>query len=174
MLKYLNYRTVCDVMFGIFMLVWFIGRHIFYNLITYSVYDNMSNVMSYGCNTWTDKETSIESTIWSGTDETCWSTKVRLTFLTLLVLLQIITIAWFFLICRVAARVVRGGEAEDVRSDDEEEEAEEDDSVGRKKDLADRDRMLLEKIGKEGLRNINSNCGGVVSNGNLSGTGGVG
>lgn len=172
MLKYLNYQIICDVMFGIFMLVWFIGRHVLFNIITFSLYNGMSGELDYGCNSWQDDATIIESSIWGGTDETCWTPPIRRTFLSLLILLQIITIAWFFMICRVAAKVLRGGVAEDTRSDDEE-ELDEDPISNHKKDLADRDRMLLEKIGKESLRNVSTGCSGIVSNGNLSG-GGVG
>ena len=46
-------------------------------------------------------------------------------FLTLLLALQVITIGWFCMICRVAYSVIRGHAAEDSRSDDDGEDEEE-------------------------------------------------
>lgn len=56
----------------------------------------------------------------------CFNEHVRFTFLGLLLALQCILILWFAMICRVAYRVIRGGSAEDTRSDDEGDVSEED------------------------------------------------
>ena len=51
----------------------------------------------------------------------CWNTTVRWMFLSMLAMLQVILLVWFGMIIRVASKVIKGGEAEDSRSDDEEE-----------------------------------------------------
>lgn len=168
MLKYLGYRIICDVMFGIFMVVWFVGRHIIYLYVIKSVVVDLTATLPYECFRWTDSATKIDSDYWSGTDEICWTKKAHYTFIAMLVFLQFITIIWFFMICRVAAKVLKGGEAEDTRSDDEDNGVADEDDV-RISNLADRDRALLEKLGKEGLKNVRSGCSGVISNGNLNG-----
>jgi acyl-CoA-dependent ceramide synthase len=59
----------------------------------------------------------------------CFGRNARYTFLGALLFLQLITIMWFGMILRVAMRVLRGGSAEDVRSDDEGDEEDEEDEV---------------------------------------------
>lgn len=54
---------------------------------------------------------------------------IRTGFLTYLLVLQAIMIPWSAAIVRVAIRVMRGKNAEDVRSDDEDEEGEDEDDV---------------------------------------------
>lgn len=54
-----------------------------------------------------------------------------MTFVTLLSLLQVITLVWLYMIFRVAYKVVTGTGAEDTRSDDEDEGAEEDEAEAR-------------------------------------------
>lgn len=53
-----------------------------------------------------------------------FNTEIRTLFLGLLGGLQVITIAWFVMICRVVAKVIQGQPADDSRSDDEEDEEE--------------------------------------------------
>lgn len=59
----------------------------------------------------------------------CFNNTVLWSFLTPLLLLQVITIVWFTMIVRVAMKVLRGDGAEDSRSDDEEEEEEEEEFI---------------------------------------------
>jgi len=54
----------------------------------------------------------------------CWNGNVTYFFLFCLLVLQVITIAWFALIVRVAMRVLSGTAVEDVRSEDEAESEE--------------------------------------------------
>lgn len=49
----------------------------------------------------------------------CWDNGIKWGFLGALLFLQGITLLWFAMIVNVAVRVIRGGEADDVRSDDE-------------------------------------------------------
>ncbi|KAI1199154.1 TLC domain-containing protein [Nemania serpens] len=129
-LKYLGYSTICDVMFGMFMLSWFVARHILYNLVCWSLYRDAMRVIRAGCfygnsanlegpfpipdgwRHWLEPFRKPEGAI-------CFSQSAVLGFLYTLLGLQVITIFWFFMIVRVAIRVVRGGSADDPRSDDE-------------------------------------------------------
>ncbi|XXH02296.1 Sphingosine N-acyltransferase lag1 [Hypoxylon texense] len=137
-LKYLGYSRLCDAMFVVFMVSWFIARHVFYLMTCYSIYTDLlieipdscyrgpsSNLtgpfpVPDGWGHWLEPFTDSEGTV-------CWTSNVRLCFLYCLLGLQVITIFWFCMIIKVAARVIRGDGADDTRSDDEgmEEEEEE-------------------------------------------------
>lgn len=54
----------------------------------------------------------------------CYNERLRYAFLSLLLVLQGITLMWFGMIVRVAVRVLSGAGADDTRSDDEEGEDE--------------------------------------------------
>lgn len=148
-LKYLRFKILCNVVFGIFVLTWFFARHVLYNFICWSVYSDVHVVMPYGCY---DSETgqklptpdasAAESLSQSPNGNkilsnllhaykdprnnapVCFTSDIRTLFLALLVGLQVITIVWFVMIIKVLIGVLRGGNADDVRSDDEEEEDE--------------------------------------------------
>lgn len=45
-------------------------------------------------------------------------------FIFLLLALQVLTLMWFYMIIGVAVKVIKGGQAEDTRSDDEDSEEE--------------------------------------------------
>jgi acyl-CoA-dependent ceramide synthase len=51
----------------------------------------------------------------------CFNHEIKWAFLTGLLFLQCIILVWFWMICGVAAKVLGGGQAEDIRSDDEDE-----------------------------------------------------
>lgn len=55
----------------------------------------------------------------------CYSDTVRWTYLAALGFLQVLTIFWFFMIVRVAVRVMQGVSADDPRSDSEDGDEEE-------------------------------------------------
>ncbi|KAI1323600.1 TLC domain-containing protein [Xylariaceae sp. FL0255] len=129
-LKYLGYSTMCDVMFGMFMISWFVARHVLYNVVCWSIYRDAIQVMPVGCfygnnnnltgpfpipdgwRHWVEPLRNPEGAL-------CFSQTTVNGFLTTLLSLQVITIAWFFLIVRVAIRVLGGDSADDPRSDDE-------------------------------------------------------
>jgi acyl-CoA-dependent ceramide synthase len=142
MLNYLNYPTACDAAFGVFILTWFVTRHIFYNMVCYSLFSHSpSPDMEYACfNSATGVKISdgggneIWSNIMGSFNEpggvVCWNKKIMTWFLALLMALQVLTIIWFGMIIRVAYRVLSGNGAQDSRSDDEgEEEVEEEEEV---------------------------------------------
>jgi acyl-CoA-dependent ceramide synthase len=141
MLNYLNYPTACDAAFGIFIVSWFVTRHIFYNLVCYSIWAHVPSAgMPYGC---FDPSTGAQLTkeggthIWSNIMKSfnepggvvCFNNRIRMSFLLLLGALQVITLIWFGMIIRVAYRVISGKGAQDSRSDDEGEDEEEEEEV---------------------------------------------
>ena len=54
-------------------------------------------------------------------DVVCYTMGVNYAFTVFLVLLQVITLIWLYMILRVAWKVVTGGGADDTRSEDEDE-----------------------------------------------------
>lgn len=121
---------MCDIMFGMFMVSWFFARHVLYNLVCWSLWRDALNIISGGCyygnnanlkgplpgpdgwRHWVEPFRNPEGAI-------CFTHSVMSSFLYTLLGLQVITIFWFFMIVRVATRVLRGGSADDPRSDDE-------------------------------------------------------
>lgn len=137
MLKYFNYQTACDIAFGVFILTWFVARHVFYLLICWSIYVDVPTEMPYGCFRSTD---GVKVSSHGGADVlrhvmqpfidpdgiVCFNERIRYSFLSLLLALQVITIIWFGMILRVAWNVLKGNGADDSRSDDEGEQEIED------------------------------------------------
>ncbi|KAG6021245.1 hypothetical protein E4U41_002548 [Claviceps citrina] len=129
-LKYAGYNTICDVMFGIFMVAWFLARHVIYMMVCWSIYAHTPEVMSFGCYRGSNDhlvgpEAPPPGVMWlvepfvSSSGRVCFDYTVRTMFLIPLLALQGITIYWFTMIVRVAMKVIRGDGAEDSRSDDE-------------------------------------------------------
>ena len=79
----------------------------------------------------------------------CFNNKIRLGFLGTLLALQVITIMWYVLIVRIAWRVVKGGNADDERSDDDEEAVPIGELEEHKQGLAEP--LLEEEVGVESL-----------------------
>jgi len=132
-LKYLGYNTVCDIMFGLFMVVWVAARHVCFMMATYSVYAHSGTVSPQGC--YRGKMGSISGPLPIPKNSAyllepftnpeglvCWTDSVRWGFLSALLFLQVITLVWFSMIVKVAIKVLKGGQAEDTRSDDEAED----------------------------------------------------
>lgn len=134
MLRYGGYQTACDIAFGVFIVTWFVARHLFYMAVCWSVY--VDSPAAYGCFNPNTGEAATSDAggvdIWSNvihayqdTDApVCYNRPLMLTFLALLLALQVLTLIWFGMICRVAYGVLSGKGAEDSRSDDEDEEDE--------------------------------------------------
>lgn len=106
-LRYMQWQMSCDVMFGLFMLSWFITRHVLFNLMTWSVY--------------VDPQKYIPR-VWDAQRQIYFSHTLQRTMLGLLLAMQTILLVWFGMIVRVAYRVVTGGEAHDSRSDEDTDE----------------------------------------------------
>ncbi|KAL8694129.1 MAG: hypothetical protein Q9218_001182 [Villophora microphyllina] len=129
-LKYLQFQTACDIMFGAFMLVWFVARHVLYMRVWWSVYAEIPKEITYGC--YWGSNANLQGPIGVPNDVdhllqpfrdpeglVCWDNGIKWGFLIALLALQVILCIWFVMIIRVALKVLRGGEAEDSRSDDE-------------------------------------------------------
>ncbi|KAK5991241.1 Sphingosine N-acyltransferase-like protein FUM18 [Cladobotryum mycophilum] len=110
-LKYCGYKTLCDIAFGLFMVVWFVARHVIYLTVCWSIYAHSPQIMPNGCFT----GPSDALCHWPGVlQRNC-----QMGFPYPLLLLQVITIVWFTMIIGVAVRILRGQGADDSRSDDE-------------------------------------------------------
>ncbi|KAI4215384.1 MAG: hypothetical protein LQ351_002284 [Letrouitia transgressa] len=129
-LKYLQFRTACDFAFGAFMVVWVGARHVLYLTVCYSIYAHIPEEITYGCYWGSNKELQGPIEVPRGFSHllqpfrdprglVCWDNSIKWTFLGTLLALQGILLIWFGMIIRVALKVIRGGEAEDSRSDDE-------------------------------------------------------
>jgi acyl-CoA-dependent ceramide synthase len=131
-LKYLGYGSICDVIFGFFMLTWIPARHIFPLMICWSVYADIPETIAYGC--YSGRNGAITGPFpppkglgyllqpfRDPEGVVCWNDGIKWGFLSALLFLQGIMVMWFAMILRVAISVLKGKEAEDVRSDDEEE-----------------------------------------------------
>ncbi|GAB7356950.1 hypothetical protein MBLNU459_g7793t1 [Dothideomycetes sp. NU459] len=130
LLKYAGYQKLCDIAFGVFIVSWFVARHVFYLAVCWSIYVDVPVEMPYGCY---NVETGVQTSLDGGSDilsnvmhaytntgsDVCFNSRIHYTFLALLLALQVITIVWFGMICRVAYRVLSGKGADDTRSDDE-------------------------------------------------------
>jgi acyl-CoA-dependent ceramide synthase len=141
-LKYCGFQTLCDAMFGLFVVSWAVARHALYLTVCWSVYAHTPVIMTAGCfkgsrDNITGPTEAPEG--WSYLIEpffdskglVCYNETVKWAFLSPLLFLQGLTIIWFTMIVRVVIKVLKGDAADDVRSDDEggEEEEEEDEFV---------------------------------------------
>jgi len=141
-LKYLGYQTACDAAFATFVVLWLAFRHVAYLSICWSIYAHVSVVtMPYGVYSTSSGarlsdnggtnilDNLFQPMIHPDAQTVSFNANIRLLFLGLLSALQVITIGWFLMICRVVMRVLRGQGADDTRSDDEEEVGDEEDTT---------------------------------------------
>jgi acyl-CoA-dependent ceramide synthase len=135
-LKYLGFGSICDILFGMFMLTWIIARHILYLTVCFSIWKHLPEEISYGCYKGKsgaltgpfpppDQFKHLFEPFINPEGIVCFNHQIKWGFLTCLLFLQCLTIMWFCLIVKVAVKVLKGGQADDVRSDDESEEVEE-------------------------------------------------
>ncbi|KAJ5745496.1 TRAM1-like protein [Penicillium odoratum] len=131
-LKYLKFENACNVAFGVFMSVWFVTRHVLYNMLWWSIYKNVPSQMSYGCYSGVTSEMISDNGYpnafaylfapFRGLENPiCMNRTIKWIFLSFLLSLQGLSIVWFTMIVRVAYGVVVTGNAEDTRSDEEDE-----------------------------------------------------
>ncbi|KAI0353473.1 longevity assurance proteins LAG1/LAC1 [Trametes cingulata] len=104
MFKYLGMATLCDVTFVVFLLSWFITRHVLFLLAIKATWESWY----------------VVPRIWDPSRGHYMTKEIYIGFFGMLVTMQIIQLAWFWMICRVAWKVVSGQNAEDTRSDEEE------------------------------------------------------
>ncbi|KAF1988860.1 longevity-assurance protein-like protein [Aulographum hederae CBS 113979] len=130
LLKYLKFQKACDAAFVLFLITWFVTRHIFYPLVCYSIHAHVPSIMATGCyNPSTGEMVSSDGgkQIWANVMQpfinpngtVCFNENIRYGFLGLLLALQGLLLIWFSMVCRVAYGVIMGTGADDSRSDDE-------------------------------------------------------
>ena len=135
-LKYLNFTTLCDATFGVFMVTWLVARHVLYMAVCWSIYKHIPEEIQYGC--YRGGDLSLEGPLPVPNDFdhltqpfrdpeglVCWNDGIKWLFLGMLFALQCVLLVWFSMILKVAYKVVSGEGADDMRSDDEDEEEEE-------------------------------------------------
>lgn len=148
LLKYLGYQFACDIAFGVFIVTWFVTRHILYMWVLWSIYAHIPEEIQYGCYTGSTNQLrgplpvpdDWEHLTWPFRDPVglvCWNDNIKLGFLGLLLMLQVMLLMWFTMIVKVAYKVISGQGADDVRSDDEEEEEEEGAEIEEQRKLID-------------------------------------
>jgi acyl-CoA-dependent ceramide synthase len=127
-------------MFGLFMVVWVAARHIIFMMATYSVYAHSDTASPPGC--YKGKMGSITGPFpppdrfghllepfTNPEGLVCWTGPVKWGFVDSLLFLQVLTLIWFSMIVKVAIKVLKGGQADDTRSDDENESENEDEQI---------------------------------------------
>ena len=147
------------------MLVWVVARHFLYLRVCWSLYVDSPKIMSYGCY-WgsrsdlhgpidpPDRFNHLIQPFRDPEGFVCWNDNIKWAFMFALLALQVILLIWFAMIVRVALKVLRGGEAEDSRSDDEEDDEEEDDYIKEKKNCEHdflQEAPLEEDVGVEAI-----------------------
>lgn len=109
-LKYLRYSNACDAMFGLFTLAWIVLRHGVYNYLFYVSWTKSLRLMA---------DTMCEPGLEFSQAAICWTPRIVHGFLALLGGLQILSLIWLYMIGRVVFKVIKGQNAEDVRSDED-------------------------------------------------------
>ncbi|KAF9966340.1 sphingosine N-acyltransferase lag1 [Mortierella alpina] len=107
MLKYMHKDQLADVGFVFFVVTWVLSRHYYYGLIIWSVFVEAPKYANMA---------------WDPSRGLYFTPRVLNGFLFLLCALYAVLLFWLAMIARVALKVLKGENSEDVRSDDEEEE----------------------------------------------------
>lgn len=105
MFKYVGKTLMADISFGIFFVSWLVARTWLFSLVVKSVI--------YDC-------PRLIPLVEKGVVGVSFSWTAHRVFVVLLSTLVVLLAIWLAMIARVLIRVLRGGSAEDVRSDDEE------------------------------------------------------
>ena len=126
----MGYTTICDILFGVFMITWIAARHVMYLSICWSVYRDIPNEIDLGC--YRGRNGNITGPVPTPPGFSylldpfrdpegivCFTNGIKWAFLSALLFLQGITLVWFSMIVKVAISVLKGKDADDTRSDDE-------------------------------------------------------
>ena len=127
-LRYMGHQRICDATFGLFLLTWIVARHVLFMRVVWSVYADGLTQSLPGCyNSVTGQMVSPDGgqeifknlfqRLLNPGGTVCVHNRIQGYFVGLLLVLQLLTLIWFAMICRVAWRVVHGGGADDSRSD---------------------------------------------------------
>ena len=145
-MKYLGLKTLCDITFGVFMVTYFVTRHIIYMWTCWSIYKHIPEEIQYGCYKGGDENLQGPFPVpndWSHLTKpfrdpvglVCWNNNIKWGFLVMLLALQVVLLIWFIMILKVAYKVITGEGAEDTRSDDEDDDEEEEEDELAKTEL---------------------------------------
>ena len=114
------------------MIGWVVARHALYLRVVYSVYVDSLEQTPCGCYSGinanltgpfeTNYSAHLLEPVTNPAGVICWNENISTMFVYALLALQVILCIWFGMIVKVAAKVIRGGEAIDSRSDDEDDE----------------------------------------------------
>ncbi|KAL6909244.1 TLC domain-containing protein [Trichoderma evansii] len=131
--KYLGFNTLCDILFGLFVVVWLATRHVFFLMVIRSVYFDVPSIVPYTC--FKGGVNNLQGPLPQPSGLSfllepfknpegliCFNQSIFTGFFTYLVALQAIMSVWSYAILKVVVKVLSGQNAEDIRSDDEEEE----------------------------------------------------
>jgi len=110
MLRYIDLSTMCDIAFVWFLVSWFVTRHVLFIFVVIR-------------SAWTDPKRLLTFD-WAPERDFYLTSSARYIFISMLCALEVIQIVWFWTICCVAWRLVRGGNAADDRSDEGSDEEE--------------------------------------------------
>ncbi|KAK8128542.1 TLC domain-containing protein [Apiospora sp. TS-2023a] len=161
-LKYLGFKTVCDVIFGVFLFTWAWTRHVFYGMVCWSFWHDLPRIVTVPCYKGSpddlqgplpapeEGDTSyLLEPFYDRGGTVCLTDGIRTGLMAFLVALELVICVWSYLIVRVSIRVLKGASAEDVRSDDEEEVSE---VGGKKKNVKYGEPALIEQeVGVEAV-----------------------
>ncbi|ROT41032.1 TLC domain-containing protein [Sodiomyces alkalinus F11] len=161
-LKYTGFTTICDVMFGVFMVSWIFARHILYPMVCWSIYAHIPRVIGSGCfegppgksvgpTPTPEGYRYLIEPFFDMKGRICFNPTLQWAFLAPLLMLLCLTFVWFTRIVQVAVKVVRGDGAEDNRSDDEDDEEEEEEGGEGEEYVYEEAQPLEAEVGVEDL-----------------------
>ncbi|KAM0414492.1 hypothetical protein ACHAPD_007748 [Fusarium lateritium] len=129
-LKYMGLQTLCDIMFGVFVVSWVLCRHVAFVMVCWSVYAHSLAIAGSTCYIGSGKNIDGPRLVPQGyfymfepliydSGRICYDYTIKSLFLSGLLFLEGLMIFWLVMIIKLVVRVLRGGNAEDTRSDDE-------------------------------------------------------
>ncbi|RDH28089.1 longevity-assurance protein [Aspergillus welwitschiae] len=132
-LKYLGFTTICDILFGLFIVSWLFARHLLFLITCWSIYTDFPRIVPPGCYRGTAKDLQgpfpvpenwgyLIEPFYDPAGTVCMNNTIMYSFLSFLLLLQVLMVIWFAIIARIAIRVLEGRRADDPRSDGEQDE----------------------------------------------------
>ena len=120
-LKYLGkrFQLACDIMFGLFAVVWLYTRHVVYFFLMYSIAYEGTEILQGEkyLDPWIFRTIKTQDDM--DRPSTYFSPGVARVYIGLFSALQVLLLFWFMMIIKVIYRVVSGSGAGDVREDDD-------------------------------------------------------
>lgn len=162
-LKYLGFATICDIVFGGFIISWVIARHVLYVMTCWSVFFDVPRMIPPAC--YRGSAAKLEGPLpipkhgWSHlwepffnpTGTICFNNNIMYAFLSFLVFLQAMMVVWFMMIVQILVRMLRGKRAEDVRSNSEAENTDEEEIEKQENDHGPAQPEYMEECDAEGI-----------------------